>query len=123
MPDPGREIRLRVGRAIRRLRLARGFSQERLAELAGSSYKHIGVIERGKSNVGLDALARIAGALSVDASSLFTPPSRRRAARGDRAAREGAARPAVPPDRRLGPRSIVASACLVVITSMNGNVI
>jgi transcriptional regulator with XRE-family HTH domain len=79
MPDPGREIRLRVGRAIRRLRLARGFSQERLAELAGSSYKHIGVIERGKSNVGLDALARIAGALSVDASSLFTPPSRRRA--------------------------------------------
>jgi transcriptional regulator with XRE-family HTH domain len=73
MPDPGRAIRLRVGRAIRRLRLARGFSQERLAELAGSSGKHVGAIERGQANVGLDALGRIAGALSVDAAVLFAP--------------------------------------------------
>ena len=78
MPDPGRAIRLRVGRAIRRLRLARGFSQERLAELAGSSGKHIGAIERGQANVGLDALARIAGALSVDAAVLFAPLRGRR---------------------------------------------
>ena len=78
MPDPGRAIRLRVGRAIRRLRLARGFSQEQLAELAGGSGKHIGAIERGQANVGLDALGRIAGALSVDPASLFAEPRGRR---------------------------------------------
>lgn len=80
MPDPGRAIRLRVGRAIRRLRLARGVSQERLAELAGSSHKHIGAIERGQANVGLDALGRIAGALAIDVSVLFAPPPGRRRA-------------------------------------------
>ena len=74
MPDPGRAIRLRVGRAIRRHRLARGFSQERLAELAASSGKHVGAIERGEANVGLDVLGRLAAALSVDVAGLFDQP-------------------------------------------------
>ena len=78
MPDPGRAIRLRVGRAIRRLRLARGFSQEQLAERAGGSGKHIGAIERGQANVGLDALGRIAAALSVDVEVLFAQTRGRR---------------------------------------------
>jgi transcriptional regulator with XRE-family HTH domain len=80
MSDPGRAIRTRVGRAIRRFRLARRFSQERLAELAGSSGKHVGAIERGQANVGLDVLGRIAAALSVDAADLFAPPRGRRRA-------------------------------------------
>ena len=80
MPDHGRAIRLRVGKAIRRLRLARGVSQERLAELAGSSGKHISAIERGQANVGLDALARIAAALAVDPAALFLPSDGRRRA-------------------------------------------
>lgn len=79
MPDPRRAIRARVGRAIRRYRRARGFSQERLAELAASSGKHVGAIERGQANVGLDMLGRLAAALSVDIVVLFDqPPVRRR---------------------------------------------
>lgn len=80
MPDPGRAIRIRVGRAVRRHRLARGFSQERLAELTGSSGKHVGAIERGEANVGLDVLGRLAAALSVDVADLFVQPRDRRRA-------------------------------------------
>lgn len=56
----------------------RGLSQERLAELAGTSGKHIGEIERGRTNLGLDTLARIAAVLSVDVPDLFGPRDRRR---------------------------------------------
>ena len=83
MPDPGRAIRIRAGRAIRRYRLAQRLSQERLAELTGLSGKHVGVIERGDSNVGLDQLARLAAALSVDVVVLLYPPRGRQ--RGDEA--------------------------------------
>jgi transcriptional regulator with XRE-family HTH domain len=79
MRDPGGPIRTRVGRAIRRLRLVRRFSQERLAELAGTSFKHIGQIERGEVNVTVDILARVARGLSTDVADLFPrPPGRQR---------------------------------------------
>jgi transcriptional regulator with XRE-family HTH domain len=74
MRDPGHAIRTRVGGAIRRLRLLRNFSQERLAELAGTSGKHVGQIERGHVNVTVDILGRIARALSSDVADLFPRP-------------------------------------------------
>jgi transcriptional regulator with XRE-family HTH domain len=70
----GRAVRLLVGRNVRELRRLRGFSQERLAELVGNSSKHIGLIEQGGTNVGLDLLARIAAALSVNVTDLFAEP-------------------------------------------------
>ena len=79
MPDPARAIRTRVARTIQRLRQQRGLSQERLAELAGKSTKHIGEIERGRANVKLDTLARIAAALAVDVADLFPHRDKRRA--------------------------------------------
>jgi transcriptional regulator with XRE-family HTH domain len=81
MRDHGRAIRMRVGRTVRRLRLSRGMSQERLAELVGNSGKHIGQIERGEVNVGLDVLSSIAAALSADVADLFGEPRRRRTIR------------------------------------------
>lgn len=66
-----RAVRLRVGRNVRQLRVLRGFSQEGLAELAGNTNKHIGQVERGEVNVGLDTLSAIAAALSVDVTDLF----------------------------------------------------
>src|SRR5262245_51358931 len=78
MPEDVRAVRLRVGKHVQRLRRARGFSQERLAELVGNTGKHIGQVERGEVNVGLDILTRIAGALSVDPGDLFVPFPRRR---------------------------------------------
>src|SRR5258708_37385146 len=74
MRDHGRAIRSRVGRTVRRLRLARDLTQERRAERAGNSSKHVGQIERGQVNVGLDVLSGIAGALSVDIADLFVEP-------------------------------------------------
>ena len=62
MRDHGRAVRTRVGRTIRQLRRQRGWSQERLAELANSSAKHVGQIERGQVSAGVDALAEIAAA-------------------------------------------------------------
>lgn len=55
-------------------------SQEQLAEVVGNTGKHVGQIERGEVNVGLDVLSRIAAALSVDVADLFTILSRRRRA-------------------------------------------
>jgi transcriptional regulator with XRE-family HTH domain len=78
MPEDLRAVRLRVGRHVKRLRRSRGFSQERLAELVGNTGKHIGQVERGEVNVGLDILARIASALSVDPSDLLVAHPRRR---------------------------------------------
>lgn len=77
MRDDPRAIRTRVGGMVRRLRQSRGLTQERLAELASNSSKHVGQIERGEVNVGLDVLARIALALSADVADLFVGPRRR----------------------------------------------
>lgn len=73
-----REARTRVGLNVRRVRRAHGISQERLAELSGGNTKHIGQIERGEVNVGLDVLDRVASALGVDVADLFASPQRRR---------------------------------------------
>ena len=78
MPEDLRAVRLRVGRHVQRLRRSRGLSQERLAELVGNSGKHIGQVERGEVNVGLDILTGIARALSVDPSDLLMAFPRRR---------------------------------------------
>jgi transcriptional regulator with XRE-family HTH domain len=80
MPEEPRAVRLRVGSNVQRLRKWSKVTQEKLAESAGHAAKHIGQIERGEVNVGLDVLARIAKALSVDVADLFATPRRRRAA-------------------------------------------
>jgi transcriptional regulator with XRE-family HTH domain len=66
-----RSVRLRVGRNVKQLRRLRGFSQERLAEFVGNTNKHIGQVERGEVNVGLDILSAIAAGLSVNVRDLF----------------------------------------------------
>jgi len=77
MRDPGRAIRARVGTAIQRHRLLRRLTQERLAELARISGKHLGEIERGQMNLTLEILAQIADALGIDPAELLVPRTRR----------------------------------------------
>jgi transcriptional regulator with XRE-family HTH domain len=60
-----------LGRRIRSLRRSRDLSQEGLAEKAGISYKHLGEIERGKANVTIDIVERIAAALDMEMVELF----------------------------------------------------
>jgi transcriptional regulator with XRE-family HTH domain len=56
---------------LRRLRLERDLSQERLAERSGLNYKYIGRVELGKADPGADVLVRLARGLSVAVGELF----------------------------------------------------
>jgi transcriptional regulator with XRE-family HTH domain len=62
---------IRVGKRVRQLRDAKGWSQERLADEAGLHRTYLSGIERGVRNPSLRNLARIAKALSVDVGALF----------------------------------------------------
>ena len=73
MPQSDRpELLVAFGRAVRRLRTARGLSQERLAEDVGIHRTYIGDVERGLRNVGLLNVDRIAHALKTDLADLMT---------------------------------------------------
>jgi len=60
-----------LGTAVRSLRLARAYSQERLAEEAGLHPRYVSDVERGRRNVGLINIDRLARALSVDLPTLM----------------------------------------------------
>jgi transcriptional regulator with XRE-family HTH domain len=65
-PDPAmQDWRVIVGRNVRRLRKARGLTQEQLAFEAEIDLTYLGGIERGQRNPSLLVMARIATSLSV----------------------------------------------------------
>jgi len=57
--------RIKPGKTIRKLRLAKGWTQEQLADAAKLHSTYIGGIERGERNVGFDNLLKIARALTA----------------------------------------------------------
>ena len=62
-----------LGKRVRELRKERGYSQEKLAELASIHENHVRRIEGGTANPSYLVLVRIAGALAVTASDLVGP--------------------------------------------------
>lgn len=62
-----------MGRRIRAVRQAKGFSQEDFAARAGLGRSYYGGIERGERNVAALNLMRIAAALAVEVGELFPP--------------------------------------------------
>jgi transcriptional regulator with XRE-family HTH domain len=64
-------INLQFGKAVRRLRQRRGWSQEKLAELSGLHWTYIGRIERGKQNISLANIGKIARALKITVEKMF----------------------------------------------------
>lgn len=58
------------GDRVRRLRHDLGLSQEELAHRAGINRTYIGSLEAGQRNISLNNIARLAGALEVDAGEL-----------------------------------------------------
>ena len=69
-----------LARNLRALRLARGWSQEKMAEKCGLHRTYVGAIERGERNVTLETLNALALALGVSAAELIIDSQRGRRA-------------------------------------------
>lgn len=65
------DIRQTIGWNLRRWRVAKGLSQERLALEASIDRSYVGRIERGLENVTVSALEALANVLEVKVSDLF----------------------------------------------------
>ena len=71
-----------LAQQLRNLRRRRRLTQESLAERAGMDRSYLSGIERGKHNVPLDTLCRLAWALGLDVRELLTTPAARRRKQG-----------------------------------------
>lgn len=68
------DARAILGWNLRRLRVAKGLSQERLALAAGIDRAYVGRVERGEENVTINVVAAVAEALEVKVADLFVEP-------------------------------------------------
>jgi transcriptional regulator with XRE-family HTH domain len=68
------KMRIELGRRIRELRKAHGWSQEELGERADLHPTYVGGIERGERNVAFDNLCKLAGAFNLSLSQFFDFP-------------------------------------------------
>lgn len=59
---------------LRRLRTAKGLSQEEVAHLAGLDRNYVGNLEREQNSPTVDTLERIAAVLEAPAVELFREP-------------------------------------------------
>ncbi len=66
------DVRKTIGWNLRRLRVDKGLSQERLALEAGIDRSYVGRVERGMENVTVSTLEAISLTLNVHVSELFS---------------------------------------------------
>ena len=69
------ELQRIAGANIRAYRIARGVSQEALADVLGVHRTYMGGVERGERNLTLRSLERLAERMGVDPVTLLTPPT------------------------------------------------
>ncbi len=69
--------RFLFGLKLRELRLARGFSQEELADAARLDRTYVSSCERGRRNISLLNIHRLAAALGVRPGELLRPPKKK----------------------------------------------
>jgi transcriptional regulator with XRE-family HTH domain len=67
------DICVRLGRRIRLLRTAKGWTQQQLADLSQVGRAHMCDLENGKREIGILMLERIADALGVRLRELIDP--------------------------------------------------
>jgi transcriptional regulator with XRE-family HTH domain len=63
-----------VGHNIRNFRRAKGFTQERLAEMIDVHGSYVGYLERGKKSPSLNLLGKISEVLQIDPAFFFLAP-------------------------------------------------
>ena len=66
-----RNARQRFAHNLRKLRIARGLSQEALASRAGLHRTYVGSVERGERNISIDNMERLAHALNCSLLELL----------------------------------------------------
>ncbi len=73
-PSPtysGKKELVSLGKAVRELRLEKGWSQEAFADYADMDRSYVGGIERGEHNIALINLIKIASALGIKTAHLL----------------------------------------------------
>lgn len=75
MPTPKTRHTLRrlLARRARQERRKRDWSQEQLGQISGLHRTYVSLIERGRCNVSIDNLERLAEALDLSVAELLTP--------------------------------------------------
>jgi len=68
---PSGDPRISFGKQVRKLRLERGLSQEKLAELADLHRNYVGGVERGERNIAIINIVALAHALRVKPAKLL----------------------------------------------------
>lgn len=71
MAGRNQEIVNQFGERVRELRIEKGLSMERLAELAETEYSQIARIESGKINTTISTAYRLAKGLGIELKELF----------------------------------------------------
>jgi len=75
MPNPSRNRQdptlIALGATIKRIRLSKGISQEKLALLAEVDRSYVGRVERGDNNVAVLTLSKLALALDMTMAKLM----------------------------------------------------
>lgn len=74
------DVRLLVGRNVRKLRLAKGLTQEQFSERSGFSQQYLSDLERGQRNPTIVTIFELAQSLGVDLPALVTPEAGARSA-------------------------------------------
>ena len=64
-------IQQELGKRIKELRKAKGYSQESFARKSGIDRTYIASVEAGKRNISIDNIKKIADGLGVSLSDLF----------------------------------------------------
>lgn len=64
-------IKLAFGLRVKELRLEKGLSQEKLANLAGVDRTYMTQVENGKRNISIENIKKICGALNVSMKNFF----------------------------------------------------
>ena len=65
------DVKVKFGLKVKQLRISKGYSQEKLAELANLDRTYIPGIENGKRNVSIVVIHKIATAFKISLSNLF----------------------------------------------------
>ena len=66
------DVKVKFGVKVKQLRISKGYSQEKLAELADLDRTYIPGIENGKRNVSIVVLQKIASAFNLSLSELLS---------------------------------------------------